>query len=193
MGFCNEWRRGDFPKNLFAHGSPFVLTASSERSNIQNTKYKHIYSFNLDCFETRRKVDDAFNYQSVWYNYSWLHGRVTLDIVTPWKTLSTLASPRSTVVFSVWQHTVIDWVREQQQFCLTIDRIDPFEGQTKLLVSEEPLYNCFVIHRHCDVNITWLIEPMKIRPSVNSSTAGNRSMNCWLVNRTVMQLIGILL
>ena len=70
---------------------------------------------------------------------------------------------------------------------------DQFEGQTKLLLSEEPVYNCFVIHRHCDVNITWLIEPMKIRPSVNSTIAGNRSMNCWPVNRTVMQLIGILL
>ena len=38
---------------------------------------------------------------------------------------------------------------------------------------------------HCDVNITWLKEPMKIRPSVNSSIAGNRSTNCWPVNRTV--------
>ena len=47
--------------------------------------------------------------------------------------------------------------------------------------------------RHCNVNITWLIEPMKIRSSVNSSIAGNRSMNCWPVNRTVLQPIGILL
>ena len=46
---------------------------------------------------------------------------------------------------------------------------------------------------HCYVNITWLIEPMKIRPSVNSSIALNRSINCWPVNRTVLQLIGILL
>ena len=46
---------------------------------------------------------------------------------------------------------------------------------------------------HCDINITWLIEPMKIRPSVNSSIAGNRWMNCWPVNRTVLQPIGILL
>ena len=70
---------------------------------------------------------------------------------------------------------------------------DRFEGKTKLPLSEEPVYNCFVIHRHCDVNITWHIEPMKIRPSVNSSTASNRSMNCWPLNRTVMQLIEILL
>ena len=41
--------------------------------------------------------------------------------------------------------------------------------------------------RRCDVNITWLIEPMKIKPSVNSSIADNRSMNCWPVNRTVLQ------
>ena len=74
---------------------------------------------------------------------------------------------------------------------------DPFEGQTKLLLSEKPVYNCFVIHllffkiflftlstlissgyfqyssvrskpRHCDFNITSLIRLMKIRPSVNS-------------------------
>ena len=42
---------------------------------------------------------------------------------------------------------------------------------------------------HCDVNITWLREPIKIRPSVNNSTAGN----CWPVNRSVLQLVGILL
>ena len=83
-------------------------------------------------------------------------------------------------------------------------RTDPFEGQTKLLLSEEPVYNCIVIYfhffivfsftfsthvfircfeysrpsslriwmiRHSDVNIMWLIEPMKIRPSVNSLIA----------------------
>ena len=39
--------------------------------------------------------------------------------------------------------------------------------------------------RHCDVNITsyW----------TNDSIAGNRYMNCWPVNRIVLQLIGILL
>ena len=101
----------------------------------------------------------------------------------------------------------------------SLSKTDPFEVQTKLLLSEEPVYNCFVIHlhffkiflftlsthisircfqyplpsspriwttlRHCDVNIMWLIEQMKIRPSVNSSIAGNRSMNCWPVNRSV--------
>ena len=46
---------------------------------------------------------------------------------------------------------------------------------------------------HCEVNITWLREPMKIRPWVNSSVAGNRSMNCWPVNGSVLQLVGILL
>ena len=39
--------------------------------------------------------------------------------------------------------------------------------------------------RHNDVNITWLIEPMKIKPSVNSSITDNRSKNCWPENRTV--------
>ena len=90
---------------------------------------------------------------------------------------------------------------------------DPFEGQTKLLLFEKPVYNSFVIHLHffkiflftlstdismrcfqnprpsspriwttpwhCYINITWLIEPMKIMPSGNSSIAGNRSINCW--------------
>ena len=139
-----------------------------------------------------------------------------------------------------FEYTVIGWVRGQQQFCLTRGRIccpedgsvarsrrlkatDPFEGQSKLLLSEKPVYNCFVIHYHffknnyslfpltcfeyprpsiprigmkfwhCDVNITWLREPRKIRPSVNSSIAGNRSLNCWPVNRSLLQLVRILL
>ena len=46
---------------------------------------------------------------------------------------------------------------------------------------------------HCDVNITLHIEPMKMRPSVNSSIAGNRSMNCWPVYISVLHLIGMLL
>ena len=111
--------------------------------------------------------------------------------------------------------TIIYWVRGKQQFCLTRERIccpkPQAEGnrsvrgsnKTKLLLSSNPVYNCFIIPlhffkiilftlsthlsiwclqypspsslricktiRHCDVNITWLIEPMKIRPLVNSS------------------------
>ena len=45
--------------------------------------------------------------------------------------------------------------------------------------------------RHSEVNITWLIKQMKIRPSVNNSIAGDKLMNCWRINRTVLQLIGI--
>ena len=30
----------------------------------------------------------------------------------------------------------------------------------------------WTMHRHCDVNITWLIKPMKIRPSVNMFDSG---------------------
>ena len=81
------------------------------------------------------------------------------------------------------------------------------QGSNKTAVVLEPVNNCFVIHLHfflvhsCtlaypldvfniksenlvdalrlgDVNIKLTIEPMKIRPSVNSSIAGNRSMNC---------------
>ena len=43
-----------------------------------------------------------------------------------------------------------------------------------------------------DIKITWPVEPMKIRQLVNSSIEGKRSTNCWPVNRTVMQQIGIL-
>ena len=45
---------------------------------------------------------------------------------------------------------------------------------------------------HCDVNTMRLIELMNIRPSVNSSKAGNESMNCWPVNWRVLQLIWFL-
>ena len=40
------------------------------------------------------------------------------------------------------------------------------------------------------VMIMWLVELMKIRPSVNSLIAGNRSMNCWPVNRIMLQRVG---
>ena len=56
------------------------------------------------------------------------------------------------------QYTVIDWVWGQQQFVwpehrsvalsLWVPATDPFKGQTKLLMSEKPVYNCFVIHLH---------------------------------------------
>ena len=135
------------------------------------------------------------------------------------------------------QYTIIDWVLITTAFCLNQEPIccpkpqasdnRSIPGSHTLLLSEKPVYNCFVINIyfykiflftlstgisirwfqyprplrqriwktpwHCDVNITWLIEPMKRRPSVNSSIAGNRCMNCWPVNRTVLQLIGILL
>ena len=32
---------------------------------------------------------------------------------------------------------------------------DPFEGQTKLLLSEKPVYKCFVIHLHLKKKITF--------------------------------------
>ena len=63
-----------------------------------------------------------------------------------------------------------------------------------LYVFQYPLLSSLKIWttpQHCDINIMWLIESMKIRPSVNSLIAGNRSMNCWPVSRTVLQQIGI--
>ena len=73
--------------------------ASSEHLNIQNTKYKHKYLLDLDCFETRRNVFNSHSVYPGYYNNNWLHKRVTLEIVTPWKPLSTLALRRSTVDF----------------------------------------------------------------------------------------------
>ena len=89
---------------------------------------------------------------------------------------------------------------------------DPFEGQTNLHIFKIFLFTlstrisirCFqyplpsspriwTTPRHCDFSIMLLIEPMKIRLSVNSQIADNRLMNCWPINRTVLQLIGILL
>ena len=48
--------------------------------------------------------------------------------------------------------------------------------------------HCFLL-LYCDVKMTWFVELMKIRSSVNSSIAANGSMNCWPLNSTVMQQI----
>ena len=113
------------------------------------------------------------------------------------------------ILLIYYHNTVID---------LRLRATDPFSGQTKLLLSSNPVYNCFVIHIHffkiflftlfSHISIRCYQYPHpsspriwkthqyhvtywtnEIRPSVNSSIAGNRSMNCWPVNRTVMQLI----
>ena len=72
--------------------------------------------------------------------------------------------------------------------------IHSFHSHFNILV-RQVWESCSLTSWHCDINIKWLIEPMKIRPSINSSIVGNRSINCWLFNRTVLQLpvIGILL
>ena len=157
-----------------------------------------------------------------------------LFCITSWYEIWFCITSCSEILFCLtWRYEILYcvtlysyWLGSRTTAVLFDPRTDPFEGQTKLLLSEEPVYNCFVIHLHfflnihffhshisircfkyprpssprigttfwhCDVNITWLREPMKIRPSVNSSIAGNRSMNCWPVNRTVLQLLGILL
>ena len=38
--------------------------------------------------------------------------------------------------------------------------------------------------------MTWLVKPMKITPSFNILIASNTSINCWPINRTVMQRMG---
>ena len=74
--------------------------ASYERLDIRSAKYKHKYSLNLDRFKTKCNVDDVFNEHSVYiqYNNYWLHERVTWEIVTPRKPISTSASSRWALV-----------------------------------------------------------------------------------------------
>ena len=53
------WRRVIFQnistaQNLCAYGSPY------DRLNLRNTKCKLKHSLDLDCFETKRNVDDVF-------------------------------------------------------------------------------------------------------------------------------------
>ena len=73
---------------------------SYERLDIRSAKYKHKYSLNLDRFKTKCNVDDVFNEHSVYiqYNNYWLHERVTWEIVTPRKPISTSASSRWALV-----------------------------------------------------------------------------------------------
>ena len=77
----------------------------------------------------------------------------------------------------------------------------PFNGRSTLLLSEKPVYNCYVFStqisikcyqyqlpwnpgiwttpRHWNINITWLIKPMKIKPPVNISMVDNFKQ--WIV------------
>ena len=63
---------------------------------------------------------------------------------------------KQTARWELLQDTVIDWVRGQRQFCLTLKQIcypqpqqaDPVEGQIKLLLTLNPVYNCFIKHLH---------------------------------------------
>ena len=53
----------------------------------------------------------------------------------------------------VYNKTVIDWLLGQQQFCLTLEPIccpqsvvtGPSSGQTKLLLSSNPVNNCILL------------------------------------------------
>ena len=44
----------------------------------------------------------------------------------------------------------------------TDPRADPFEGQTKLLLSEKPVYNCFVIHFNFFSKLSYSIDQKTI-------------------------------
>ena len=61
----------------------------------------------------------------------------------------------------------------------------PFEGQTKLLLSSNPVYNCFVlhVHRHCDVVTYWTNENKVIGQKFDSG-----AIDRWSVNRSIEQL-----
>ena len=57
--------------------------------------------------------------------------------------------------------SAIDWVRGQQQFCLTWRICCPKpQGQTKLLLSEKPVYNCFVVHLHFFPKFSFSLFPL---------------------------------
>ena len=47
-------------QNLCKYDSQLIRLASYERLNWRSTKYKFKYSLDLDCFETKRNVDDVF-------------------------------------------------------------------------------------------------------------------------------------
>ena len=71
--------------------------------------------------------------------------------------------------------------------------LDVWKILMMLSIQQSEILDNGIIDHCADVKITWLVEPMKIRQSVNSSIAGNKSTNCWPVKRTVMQRIGIFL
>ena len=78
---------------LCAYGSPLILTGVVWAFEFTENEIKTKNSLDKDCFETKRDVDDVFNLHSVWYyNNYWLHERVTWEIVTPRKPMSTEAS-----------------------------------------------------------------------------------------------------
>ena len=65
MELGNGWycsTRGDIPKNIDC--TEFIcvpFTKNSDWCRMSVWKYKHKYSLDLDCFETKRNVDDVFN------------------------------------------------------------------------------------------------------------------------------------
>ena len=89
---------GDIPKNIDCAElmrERFTIDSDWRRMNVwisgvRNTNSK--YSLDLDYFETKRNVDDVFNIHSVLSNNYWLHERVTWEIVTPRKPMSTSAN-----------------------------------------------------------------------------------------------------
>ena len=85
-----------YSKNYRLH----KIYASYEGLNIRSTKYKHKYSLDLDCFETKRNVDNVdVNLINIQYNI--------INIVIPRKPMSTSASTRSTLVFSGLQFPML--------------------------------------------------------------------------------------
>ena len=114
-----------------------------------------------------------------------------------------ILTAQSAGVFSGWQYTFIDSVQGPQQFCWpengSIARscrqmaTNPFEGQLKLLLFVKSVFITVLLY-----TILWRQYHVTYRSDENkaigqSSIAGNRSMNCWPVNRTVFNFKVILL
>ena len=131
--------------------------------------------YGLECLAKAQRTLAYMHHIIILYSY-WLGSRTTAVFLTRGRTCSRIkqkcCGPRS-LSMTVLLYTFIlsKFSYSWSLFPLTY----PIDVPSRPRILTSPL--------HCDVNITWLIEPMKIGPSVNS----------WPVNWTVLQRIWIFL